>query len=78
MANRNRTTSTARRATAAKVTNEPLLPLWRTVRVTPTYIFGRQFNPPMVRRLPRKQWEPVYRVTGKYHRAPSQNVGGAQ
>jgi hypothetical protein len=32
MANRNRTTSTPRRATAAKATNEPLLPLWRAVR----------------------------------------------
>jgi hypothetical protein len=32
MANRNRTTSTPRRATAAKAANEPLLPLWRTVR----------------------------------------------
>ena len=32
MANGNRTTSTPRRATAAKGTNEPLLPLWRTVR----------------------------------------------
>jgi len=32
MAKNNRTTSTPRRATAAKATNEPLLPLWRTVR----------------------------------------------
>jgi hypothetical protein len=32
MAKHNCTTSTPRRATAAKVTNEPLLPLWRTVR----------------------------------------------
>ena len=32
MAKGNRTTSTPRRATAAKATNEPLLPLWRTVR----------------------------------------------
>jgi hypothetical protein len=32
MAKANRTTSTPRRATAAKATNEPLLPLWRTVR----------------------------------------------
>jgi hypothetical protein len=32
MAKGNRTTSTARRATAAKAANEPLLPLWRTVR----------------------------------------------
>jgi hypothetical protein len=32
MANSNRTTSTPRRATAAKAANEPLLPLWRTVR----------------------------------------------
>ena len=32
MANANRTTSTPRRATAAKAANEPLLPLWRTVR----------------------------------------------
>ena len=32
MAKRNRTTSTPRRATAAKATNEPLLPLWRTLR----------------------------------------------
>ena len=32
MAKNNRTTPTPRRATAAKATNEPLLPLWRTVR----------------------------------------------
>ena len=32
MAKANRTTSTPRRATAAKATNEPLLPLWRTLR----------------------------------------------
>jgi hypothetical protein len=32
MAKNNHTTSTPRRATAAKATNEPLLPLWRTVR----------------------------------------------
>jgi hypothetical protein len=32
MAKANRTTSTPRRATAAKAANEPLLPLWRTVR----------------------------------------------
>jgi hypothetical protein len=32
MAKANRTTSTPRRATASKATNEPLLPLWRTVR----------------------------------------------
>jgi hypothetical protein len=32
MAKGNRTTSTPRRATAAKATNEPLLPLWRAVR----------------------------------------------
>ena len=32
MAKANHTTSTPRRATAAKATNEPLLPLWRTVR----------------------------------------------
>ena len=32
MAKNNRTTSTPRRATAAKATNEPLLPLWRAVR----------------------------------------------
>jgi hypothetical protein len=32
MAKNNRTTSTPRRATAAKAANEPLLPLWRTVR----------------------------------------------
>ena len=32
MAKANRTTSTPRRATAVKATNEPLLPLWRTVR----------------------------------------------
>jgi hypothetical protein len=32
MAKKKHTTSTPRRATAAKATNEPLLPLWRTVR----------------------------------------------
>jgi hypothetical protein len=32
MAKANHTTSTPRRATAAKATNEPLLPLWRTLR----------------------------------------------
>jgi hypothetical protein len=32
MAKGNRTTSTPRRATAAKAANEPLLSLWRTVR----------------------------------------------
>ena len=32
MAKQKHTTSTARRATAAKATNEPLLPLWRTMR----------------------------------------------
>jgi hypothetical protein len=32
MAKAKLTTSTPRRATAAKATNEPLLPLWRTVR----------------------------------------------
>jgi hypothetical protein len=32
----NRTTSTPRRATAAKATNEPLLPLWRRTRETYT------------------------------------------
>ena len=31
MAKDNRTTSTPRRATAAKAANEPLLPLWRTM-----------------------------------------------
>ena len=32
MAKNNHTTSTPRRATAAKATNEPLLPLWHTLR----------------------------------------------
>jgi hypothetical protein len=52
--------------------------LLRVERVTPTYIFGRQFNPPMLQRLPRKAWEPAYRVTGKYNRDPEATVGGAQ
>jgi hypothetical protein len=39
--------------------------LLRVERVTPTYIFGRQFNPAMVRRLPRKAWAPAYIATGK-------------
>jgi hypothetical protein len=51
--------------------------LLRVERVTPTYIFGRQFNPPMLQRLPRKTWEPAYRVTGKYNRDPVADAGGA-
>jgi hypothetical protein len=52
--------------------------LLRIVRVTPTYIFGRQFNPPMLQRLPRKMWLPAYKVTGKYNRDPVPTAGGAQ
>jgi hypothetical protein len=54
--------------------------LVRVERVTPTYIFGRQFNPPMLQRLPRKVWAPAYKVTGKYNRdpAPGAELGGAQ
>jgi hypothetical protein len=62
--------------------------LLRVSRVTPLFIFGRQFNPAKIRRLPRKVWEPAYKVTGKYNRDPSDDweqvpasrltAGGAQ
>jgi hypothetical protein len=42
--------------------------LLRVKRVTPTYIFGRQFNPNRLCRMPRKAWAPAYKVTGKYNR----------
>ena len=45
--------------------------LLRVERVTPTYIFGRQFNPAKVCRLPFKAWAPAYKVTGKYNRDPA-------
>jgi hypothetical protein len=50
--------------------------LVRVERITPTYIFGRQYNPPMLQRLPRKTWEPAYKVIGAYR---ARHVpGGAQ
>jgi hypothetical protein len=45
--------------------------LVRVDRVTPTYIFARQFNPPMVRRMARQQWTPAYKVTVKYNGEPA-------
>ena len=45
--------------------------LLRVERVTPTYIFGRQFNPAKICRLPFKAWAPAYKVTGKYNRDPA-------
>ncbi len=50
--------------------------LLRIERVTPTYIFGRQFNPAKLCRLPFKAWEAAYKVTGKYNRDPVA-AGGA-
>ncbi len=54
--------------------------LLRVERVTSTYIFGRQFNPAKLCRLPHKVWAPAYKVTGKYNRdpAPAAEPGGAQ
>jgi hypothetical protein len=62
-----------------KGTRPAIYRLLRVERVTPTYIFGRQFNPPMLQRLPRKTWAPAYKVTGKYNRdpAPGAELGGA-
>jgi hypothetical protein len=48
--------------------------LLRVERVTPTHIFGRQFNPAKVCRLPFKAWAPAYKVTGKYNRDPAPPV----
>jgi hypothetical protein len=53
-----------------KSSKPALYRLLRVERVTSTYIFGRQFNPAKLCRLPRKTWAPAFKVTGKYNRDP--------